>query len=194
MARHNSLQLQAHDPDSPSPILESHRPTTANQFLQSLFTQERYRSIAESQLSKRLDQCYINFSHFTEDLCDSHAHDSLSLEGLFGAFLRGRAIQCMQGQTGIDLVIPMADLGGKSLFSEVSQADISAIIIQVKNKALDSWHFTPFNIHEAKFDLRHFNGMGSRFFIGIWMSFRCDNNDFDVIDLATCTLPPGSST
>ena len=46
--------------------------------------------------------------------CDREAHDSLSREGLFGAFLGGRAIRCNQGPAGIDLVIPMAVLGAKA--------------------------------------------------------------------------------
>ena len=37
--------------------------------------------------------------------------DSFTRDGPFTAYLRGRAVQCKRGQAGIDLVIPMINLG-----------------------------------------------------------------------------------
>lgn len=194
MARHKSLQslpFQLDDTDTTGPVLYSHRLTKATSFLRSLFSKDRVAAIMKiRKMWNDLDNCYINFSHFTEDLCDNQAHNSLSQEGLLGAFLRGRAIQCKQGQAGIDLVIPMAVLVGKNVSTaSVSKEHISAIIIQVKNRKSDAGNFTPIYIHNAQFDLRHFTGLGNMFYLGIWMSFRSQTKGFDVKELSTSTVP-----
>jgi hypothetical protein len=171
MARYKSLQSLEKPLEVAYPVLEYFRLTKVTIFLRWLFRQDRVTAIAKHRkMWNDLDNCYINFSHFTEDLCDTEAHDSLSCEGLFGAFLRGRAIQCKQGQVGIDLVIPMAVLNAKApSTATVSREHISAIIIQVKNGKRDTGNFTPIYIHDAQFDLRHFHGLGKMF---IW-EFGC---------------------
>jgi len=196
MARRKSLsgtKMQQDDVDAP--VLESHRLSTVTSFLAALFSQNRVASISKQRaIWTLLGQCFINFSHFTEELCDINAHNSLTRDGLFKAFLRGRAIQCKQAQTGIDLVIPMAILKDKKLSDPVSSDDISAIIIQVKNRKKDAFHLTATNIHKRQFDLRHFHGLGNAFYLGIWMSFRSRDNDFNVITLSTSTTLGRSGT
>jgi hypothetical protein len=189
MARQKSLPFQLDDADTNGPALYSHRLTEVTTFLQSLFNEDQITILRKTKMWRDLDDCYINFSHFTEDLCDNQAHNSLSREGLFGAFLRGRAIQCKQGQAGIDLVIPMAVLGRNApSTASVSKGHISAIIIQVKNRQKDAGNFTPDYIHENQFDLRHFIGLGNMFYLGIWMSFRSETKDFAFIELSTSTF------
>lgn len=194
MARHRSIQSLDTPLDGTvtgGPALESHQLTTVKNFLQSLYNHDHFKAICKKRtICDRLNHCYINFSHFTEDLCDPLAHNSLSREGLFGAFLRGRAIQCKQGQAGIDLVIPMAVLNGMRPESvSVSSHHMSAIIIQVKNRKTDAFSFTATNIHKMQFDLRHFDGLGTQLYVAIWMSFRSHNNDLNVLQLSTSTYP-----
>ena len=165
---------------SSEPLLRSHRPTRVTAFLESLFESHWVEHIRKNSPWDCLQNSWINFSHFTEDLIDKEAFDSLTQEGLFGAYLRGRAIQCKRGQTGVDLVIPMVNLTGKGLQTPVSQSHISVIILQVKNKTKDSSNFTRDFINRAQFDLRHFHGLGTSFYVGIWMSFRSETVDFAI--------------
>ena len=189
MARRKSLnRTKTQQDEAEGPVLESHRLTAVTSFLGSLFSENRVASISEHrEIWRLLGQCFINFSHFTEELCDINAHNSLTRDGLFKAFLRGRAIQCKQGQAGIDLVIPMAIVKNKKLSQPVSPDDISAIIIQVKNKKKDAFNFNAANLHKRQFDTRHFHGLGNVFYLGIWMSFGSRDNDFDVLALSTST-------
>lgn len=128
-----------------------------------------------------LENSYVNFSHFTEEIGHKDAYDSLTAEGLLACFLRGCAIQCKQGQPGIDMVIPMAVLPRpRSIYSAVSISHISAIIFQIKNKRQDSHPFDEQFLDKTKFDLRHIQGVlttDRHPYVGIWMSFGVDQND-----------------
>jgi hypothetical protein len=152
--------------------------------LRALFNEDCVAHIRKvSPVWKTLEHCWINFSHFTEDIIDEQAFSSFEQEGLFGAYLRGRAIQCKRGQCGLDLVIPMVVLP-HGLVSPVDVNHISAIIIQVKNRRDDSGKFTESFIKEAKFDMRQFVGLKepsvSHPYIGVWMSLRSDTVDFTI--------------
>jgi hypothetical protein len=135
-----------------------------------------------------LKRSWVNFSHFSEEFSHKEAYDSLTSDGLFSAFLRGRAIQCIKGQKGIDLVIPMiippVETG---LYSRVDSSHISAIIIQVKNTRAESFAFTTENIEKGHyFHIRHIRGLaeGGLPYVGIWMSFGATPVDFAVEGLA----------
>ena len=123
-----------------------------------------------------LENSYVNFSHFSEDIPHKDAQDSLTQDGVFSSFLRGRAILCKKGQKGLDLVIPMIVLpNGKQLDSLVEPSDISAIIVQVKNKKLDTCRFT-----KDILDIKYIEGLEAspaKPFVGIWMSFRTTMQD-----------------
>jgi hypothetical protein len=116
-----------------------------------------------------LENSWINFSHFSEDIAHKQAKSSLTRDGIFTAYLRGRAIACKKGQEGIDLVIPMVVLPiGSALDTRVDKSHISAIILQVKNKKTDSCDFT-----KEKFDITHIEELEvspTKPYLGIWMS------------------------
>jgi hypothetical protein len=166
------------------PVLYSQRLTPVTTFLKCLFEDTWVRAIqkASPDVWQTLNNSYINFSHFTEDIAHKDAYDSLTAEGLMASFVRGGAIQCKQGQCGIDLVIPMIVLPpSRSIYSPVSVLDISAIIFQIKNKRKDSGTFNEQFLKKNRFDLSHIPGVtatGSRPYVAIWMSFGTDQTDF----------------
>src|SRR5205814_2608474 len=131
-------------------------------FLRCLFKEAVTQEIKQRspKVWKRLKTSYINFSHFSEEISDKDAYNSLSTEGLWTHFLRGCAIKCRQGQAGIDMVIPMAVLKTKKdLEKPVSESDISAIIFQIKNAKKDSDDFTTLNLDKAQFNIQHIDGV-----------------------------------
>jgi hypothetical protein len=175
-------------PNNGEPILYSQRPTTVTDFL-SWMLSPRWIAILKAETPNvwdRLRDGWINFSHFSEDIAHTDAHSSLSDDGLFAAYLRGRAILCKKGQTGIDLVIPMVILPRKNpLQSPVHVSHISAIIIQVKNRGIDSAEFKTGFVDEHQFDTRHIPGLtptAEHPYVGIWMSLRSHMNDLSLED------------
>jgi hypothetical protein len=166
-------------------MLYSNRHTKVTTFLSALYRSSVIDHIRENlpDIWDTLREAWINFSHFTEEISDKEAFNSLTPEGLLAAFLRGRAIQCKCGQAGIDLVIPVALVpSATGLHSPVSVSDISAIIIQIKNKVGDEGHFSAKYTENALFDIRHINGLSDAglLYVGIWMSFRAHPVDFAV--------------
>ena len=130
---------------------------------------------------RRRTTCYINFSHFAEDTAHKDAYKSMTEEGLLAHFIRGCAIKCCPNQAGIDMVIPMAVLASESSLEDpVSQSNISALIIQVKNVRDDKDSFTAESLDKSQFDIRHIEGLSdrkeNRFYVGLWMSLR-DSRD-----------------
>jgi hypothetical protein len=166
------------------PLLYSHRPTPVTTFLRCLFADIWVEAIkhVSPNIWQTLENSYVNFSHFTEEICHKDAHDSLTVEGLLALYFRGCAIQCRQGQAGIDMVIPMVVLpDNETIYSPVSISHMSAIIFQIKNKKKDSAPFTEEFIASSAFDIRHIHRLSateSRPYIGIWMSFGTDLVDF----------------
>lgn len=174
--------------DGSEPRLYSHLPTPGTVFLESLFQKQYIDQIKTyyTALWERLQTCYVNFSHFSEDISHKDAYNSLTVEGLLAHFIRGSAIKCRFNQAGIDMVIPMANVS--SLDSPVSISDISAFIIQVKNIRDDKYSFTSEFIDKVQFDIRHIGGLSQRdtgpFYVGIWMSLRDTRND---VNLEKCS-------
>jgi len=169
--------------DFTEPQLYSQLPTPATTFLECLFQKHCIDLIKQSSgsLWERLATCYINFSHFTEDIAHKDAYNSLTEEGLVSHFVRGCAIKCGQNQPGIDMVIPMAVLPSESALDKpVSRSEISALIIQVKNVRDDKESFTVESLDKAQFDIRHISGLSGRkeniFYVGLWMSLRDPRN------------------
>ena len=166
------------------PLLYSHRPTPVTTFLRCLFEDIWVEAIKHvcPDIWQTLENSYVNFSHFTEEICHKDAYNSLTAEGLLALYFRGCAIQCRQGQAGIDMVIPMVVLPGtQTIYSPVSISHVSAIIFQVKNKKNDFSAFTEEFVTKTEFDIRHIRGLSateSRPYIGIWMSFGMDLVDF----------------
>jgi hypothetical protein len=161
------------------PLLYSQRLTPVTTFLQCLFQDTWVKAMKHfsPDVWRSLENSYVNFSHFTEEIGHKDAYDSLTADGLLACFFRGCAIQCKQGQPGIDMVIPMAVLpGSRSIYSPVSISHISAIIFQIKNKGKDARLFGD-RFSENKFDLRHIQGIlttESLPYVGIWMSLGVD--------------------
>lgn len=159
-------------------MLYCHRPTRVTSFLSALLNNHcieilKFRS---PEQWNAFENSWVNFSHFSEDIAHKAAQDSLTQDGVFAAFLRGRAIVCRKGQKGIDLVIPMVVFSGDRNFcSDVDSSDISAIIVQVKNKKADTCHFS-----KEKLDIKYIEGLevsSKKPYIGIWMSFRTSSQD-----------------
>jgi hypothetical protein len=152
-------------------------------FLRCLFNEAVIIEIEQRspKVWEKLETSYINFSHFSEEFCHKDAYNSLNVEGLLAHFVRGCAIKCRQTQAGIDMVIPMVVLESENdLEKMVSESDISAIILQIKNTKKDSNKFTTEVLKKAQFDIRHIDGLSEgimRPYLGIWMSFRAKNND-----------------
>jgi hypothetical protein len=125
------------------------------------------------------ENSWVNFSHFSEDIAHKQAKSSLTKDGLFAAYLRGRAVVCKKGQEGIDLVIPMIVLpNGANLTTVVEKSHLSAIIFQIKNRKTDSCDFT-----EKKFDISHIQGLEVspiKPYIGIWMSLGTSHEDLTI--------------
>lgn len=165
------------------PLLYSQRLTPVTVFLQCLFKDTWVKAIKHysPDVWRSLENSYVNFSHFTEEIGHKDAYDSLTAEGLLACFFRGCAIQCKQGQPGIDMVIPMAVIPRpRSIDSVVSISHMSAIIFQVKNKRQDSGLFDERFLNKMKFDLRHIEGVSTTEYhpyVGIWMSFGVDQTD-----------------
>ena len=131
-----------------------------------------------------LDNSYVNFSHFSEEVGHKNAFNSLTTQGLLSLYLRGCAIQCRQGQVGIDLVIPMVVIPcTERLSTRVLLSHISAIIIQVKNWNCEDRTFSSDFLHQKQFDIRHIQGLAPnamRPYVGIWMSLGAKDNDFSI--------------
>ena len=85
------------------PLLYSHRPTQVTKFLRCLFKDMWVEAMKRTNPNvwQTFENSYVNFSHFTEDICHKDAYNSLTTEGLFASYVRGCAIQCRQGQAGI---------------------------------------------------------------------------------------------
>jgi len=128
-----------------------------------------------------LNNSWINFSHFSEDIAHKEATSSLTQDGIFAAYLRGRGIVCKKGQTGIDIVIPMVVLPHNRDFNElVQRSHISVIVLQVKNRKTDKCDFT-----SQKFDIRHIEGLqcsSEKPYLGIWMSLGTEVSDLTIED------------
>ena len=132
-----------------------------------------------------LENSYVNFSHFTEDVCHKDAYNSLTTEGLLASYFHRCAIQCRQCQAGIDMVIPMVVIpASEAIYSRVSISHISAIVLQIKNKKDDHGAFTEDFVKGEKFDLRHIEGLEDLLaktscpYLEIWISFGMDLVDF----------------
>src|ERR1700737_3055197 len=127
--------------------LGSQRPITVATFLEGLYNKAIIEHIKATSFTMwaTLEESWINFSHFSEEIIHKEAYNSLTSEGLFSLFFRGRAIQCRRGQAGIDLVIPMAILPKPvrphGLDTPIQTSHISAIIIQVKSRTEDAGYF-----------------------------------------------------
>ena len=166
------------------PLLYSNRPTPVTTFLRCLLKDTWVKAMKQisPDVWETLEKSYVNFNHFTEDICHKDAYNSLTTSGLLASFCRGCAIQCRQGQAGIDMVIPMAVLPrSETIYSPISISHISAIILQVKNKKDDYGAFTEDFLKGKKFDISHIEGMVAterRPYVGIWMSFGTDLVDF----------------
>lgn len=186
IARQNARRTEFSDLESMSlhlsrdgePILYCHRPTRVTAFLSALL-HDKWIEVLRSQspsLWDILGKSFVNFSHFSEDIAHKDAHDSLTRDGVFCSYLRGRAIVCRKGQKGLDLVIPMVILSkGKQLESPVESSDISVIIVQVKNRKADTCRFT-----KEKLDIKYIEGLrasSTKPYVGIWMSFRTETQD-----------------
>ena len=178
----NALRLSPRN----DPLLYSHRPTPVTVFLRSLFLKD-WAKVMEAnspEVWEILDNSYVNFSHFSEEAGHKNAFNSLTTQGLFSLYLRGCAIQCRQGQIGIDLVIPMVVIPRtESLSSQISLSHISAIIIQVKNRNREARSFSRDFLHSKQFDFRHIQGLTpspTRPYVGIWMSLGAKDNDFSI--------------
>lgn len=81
------------------------------------------------------------------------------------------------------MVIPMAVLPAWTLERRVSKSDISAIIIQVKNRREDASCFTTDFMDTARFDIRHISGLSEREdkpYLGLWLSFGATNDDLSI--------------
>lgn len=188
LALRQSLQVRYPDVDIDmmelssrgDPLLYSQRLTPVTTFLNCLFKDTWVTAMRRTcpDVCQTLDNGYINFSHFTEELAHKDTYDSLTAHGLFALFLRGCAIQCKQGQPGIDIVIPMAVLPHPlNIHSSVSILHISAIILQVKNRRKDPRLFDE-QFSAKKFDLRHIQGVSETNnlpYVGIWMSLGVDD-------------------
>jgi hypothetical protein len=181
------------------PELYSNRLTPVTKFLECLFAKEwiidSMKRTSES-VWRRLESSFINFNHFTEDIKHEDAYNCRSEEGLLSLFIRGCALQCAHNQEGIDLLIPMAVLPGEDFDRAVSKSDISAIIIQVKNRREDTHSFTTKFISDSKFGMSHITGFSSseeKPYVGLWMSFGTMNDDVSIEGhtptTATCNLP-----
>ena len=119
------------------PLLYSQRLTPVTTFLQCLFKATWVNAMKRfsSDVWQTLEHSYVNFSHFTEEISHKDAYDSLTAEGLLACFVRGCAIQCKQGQPGIDMVIPMVVIPRpQGIDFAVSTNQMSAIVIQVKKQ------------------------------------------------------------
>lgn len=168
------------------PLLYSHRPTPVTTFLLCLFKDIWVQAMKQTSpdIWQSLENSYVNFSHFTEEISHKDACNSLTAAGLLALYFRGCAVQCRQGQAGIDIVIPMVVLpDSETIFSPIKISHISAIIFQIKNKKKDYGAFTEDFVNEEKFDLRHIEGLtatDARPYIGIWMSFGVDFVDFSI--------------
>lgn len=140
--------------------------------------------VKSPEVWRTLHHSYVNFIHFSEEVGHKNAFNSLTAEGLRALFLRGCAIQCRQGQVGIDLVIPMVVIPPtESLSSQVSLSHISAIIVQVKNKNRDARDFSCEFLDKKQFDIRHIQGLSANAthpYVGIWMSLGAKDDDFSV--------------
>jgi hypothetical protein len=168
------------------PQLYSNCLTPVTTFLKCLFKKEWIlKAMEQSSPSvwKKLETSYINFSHFAEDIQHPDAYKCLSEDGLLSLFLRGCAIKCAYGQEGIDMVIPMAVLPDSNLNKKVSKSDISAIIIQVKNKREDARRFTTEFIDDKKFNIQHISGLSAskkKPYLGLWLSFGAMKDDLSI--------------
>jgi hypothetical protein len=173
--------------DDNDPLLYSQRPTTVTDFLCALLAPEWIEVLetAAPNVWRRLGQSWVNFNHFSEDIAHKEAFDSLSQEGLFAAYLRGRAIMCKRGQTGLDLVMPMIVIPAhlQGLRALVNISHISAIVVQVKNMTKDSSEFTTKFTNDHQFDIRHIRNLRASSelpYVGIWMSLRSHMNDLSI--------------
>lgn len=168
------------------PQLNSNRLMPVTTFLKYLFNKKWIlKSMEQSSPSvwKKLETSYINFSHFSEDIQHPDAYKCLSEDGLLSLFLRGCAMMCAHGQEGIDMVIPMAVLPDSDLNKKVSGSDISAIIIQVKNRREDARRFTTEFIDDSKFNIQHISGLSAsknKPYLGLWFSFGAMNDDLSI--------------
>src|SRR5256885_12338720 len=116
LARNSSRESELHGfdpmstpvPTKGEPKLFYHRPTRVMGFLSGLL-QSQWFDRLKCELSPSMwaifENSWVNFSHFAEDIAHKQAKSSLSRDGIFAAYLRGRAIVCKKGQEGIDIVI-----------------------------------------------------------------------------------------
>lgn len=168
------------------PQLYSNCLTPVTAFLKCLFNKKWIHNALEQSspsVWETLKTSYINFSHFAEDIQHPDAYKCLSEGGLLSLFLRGCALKCSHGQGGIDMVIPMAVLPDSDLKKPVRKSEISAIIIQVKNRQEDASRFTTEYISDKNFNIRHISGLSAskkKPYLGLWLSFRAMKDDISI--------------
>lgn len=117
------------------------RPIKVVDFLKALISERFHSTILEClpakhvtdddlTLEKAFANAYINFTHFLKGGDSGIANISFAWKSL----VRSAAIQCCPTQPNIDIIIPIVFSQGGPEKARLSKDNVSAILIQVKNR------------------------------------------------------------
>ena len=116
------------------------RPISVVDFIKALISEEYHDDVLNSPPEKHhktagsfkeeFSNAYVNFTHFLRADDSSVANTTF----VWKALVRSAAIQCCHDQPNVDIIIPIVFSDGGPEKAVVKEENISAILVQVKNR------------------------------------------------------------